>query len=157
MSARVIGLGGAAAGDDGVGLAVIDALRAAARVPHGVELVKVAEPTTIIELLEGVGLVVVVDAVVGGARTGQVVVLDACALERGGARPLSSHGVDVASALALARAVHGPAALRKVWIVGVGVSRVDRGAIGLSAPVAAAVPRAVDAVLACLARRPSLH
>jgi hydrogenase maturation protease len=151
----VIGLGGAAAGDDGVGLAVLDALRAA-RVPPGVELMKIAEPTALVDLVEGVGLAVLVDAVVGAVSAGELVVIDARALEHGGARPLSSHGVDVVSALALARAIHGAAAPREVWIVGVGVSRVDRGTVGLSPAVTAAVPRAVDAVLACLARRPRI-
>ena len=42
MRARVIGLGQAAAGDDGVGLAVLDALRARG-VPADVELVRATE------------------------------------------------------------------------------------------------------------------
>jgi len=146
----VIGIGGAAAGDDGVGLVVLDVLREA-RALSGVELIKVAEPTALVDLVEGAGLVVLVDAVVGACSAGDVMVLRAGALEQGGAQPLSSHGVDVAAALALARVMHGETALGDVWIVGVGVRRIERGTVGLSPAVASAVPRAVDAVLECLA------
>ncbi len=63
MRARVIALGQPAAGDDGVGLAVLEALRA--RNIEGVELCAVAEATAMIPLLEITTPVIVVDAAVG--------------------------------------------------------------------------------------------
>ena len=152
MHARVIGVGTRAAGDDGVGLAVLDALRDA-EVPSGVELRQVSEPLALVELLDGAEHVVLVDAVLGAGATGEVLVLRPSALAGARAFPLSSHGVSVATALALSRSLGAgqrrSRSARDVWIVAVriGLSLVVRGSMGLSPAVTSAVPRAVEAVL----------
>jgi hydrogenase maturation protease len=148
MSARVIGLGQPAAGDDGVGIAVLERLREMG-VPEGTELLEAREATALIALLETEKPVVLVDAVVGQDSVGEVLELDGMAL---GARPhgprlLSTHGVDVGQAIALARLLSPGAIASSIWIVGVTIERPDRYVHGLSPEVLAAVPHAARAVL----------
>ncbi len=149
MPARIVALGQRAAGDDAVGLAVLDALRRAA-LPPGTELVEAAEATALVDLLVTDRPVVVVDAVVGPGRIGEVLALDAGALATSTDRPVSTHGVDVAQALALARVLSPETAARSIAIVAVRIAPPARFTHGLSDAVAAAVPRAVSTVLACL-------
>jgi hydrogenase maturation protease len=144
MSARVIALGQPAAGDDGVGWAVLDAIDARG-VPDGVELVRAREASAILPHL--VGRVVVVDAVVGASRPGEVRVLVESELDAAAPSSVSSHGIGVVQALALARELGQVAAIS---IVAVGIGAPRRYAMGLSPEVAAAVPRAADTVLQLL-------
>ncbi|MHC4393574.1 MAG: hydrogenase maturation protease [Planctomycetota bacterium] len=146
--AVVVGVGQASRGDDGVGLAVIEELRARGAVP-GVRLEIIAEPSALIDIL-GDGRarqVVVVDALVGGGRPGEVRRLEADDLEGAGARPLSSHGVSVAQAIGLARVLSGPAAAAVV-LVGIVIPPPGPMGPGLTPAVAEAVPRAADEALA---------
>lgn len=76
MRARVVGLGQRVAGDDGVGLAILERLRRTGVGP-GVELFEVAEATALLPLLETPHPVFVVDAVVGAGPVGEVVDLSA--------------------------------------------------------------------------------
>ena len=112
--AVVIGLGQPAAGDDGVGIAVIVRLRA-----------------------EGI----IVDALVGGGKPGDVVVLDAERLA-GDLRPLSTHGISVAQAIVLARALAPAAVSPIVRVVGIVIAIAEVGDAAFSPAIAAAVPKA---------------
>lgn len=151
MTVRVIGIGQPAAGDDGVGLVVLDALRRR-DLPAGVRLHAVAEPSGILPLLEGASAVVLVDAVLG-ARPGDVLHLEAASLAGARVVPLSTHGLGVAQALALARTLAPEAMPARLDIVGIGIERPAPGSTGLSAAVAAAVPRAVEDIIALLGAR----
>jgi len=146
--ARVIGLGQAAAGDDQVGLAVIEHLRRAG-IPEGVELLAAAEPSALLPLLETPGPVVLVDAVLA-APAGEVLVLEPEELESRGLSTMSTHGLGVAQAVALARLLSPGAVSPSIHIVGVSISRPERFQQGLSPEVAAAVPRAAELVLRTL-------
>jgi hydrogenase maturation protease len=145
MRARVIGLGQAAAGDDGVGLVVLDALRARG-VPADVDLVCAAEEATLVSLLETSLPVVLVDAVLG-TPPGEVLDLAPADLIRRGPRAVSTHGLGVPDAIALARTLAPDAVPRSVRVVAVTIERPAGYAHGLSPQVAAAVPRAVERVL----------
>lgn len=147
--ARVIGLGQCAAGDDGVGLVVLE--RLGPLVPPDVELVAIAEACAAIPLLATPVPVVVVDAVVTDRGVpGEVLDLDSDAL-RSDARGVSTHGVSLARALDLARWLMGPErSAPATRIIGVTIAIPHAPAIGLSDVVEAAVPRAVGAVLRTL-------
>lgn len=151
MIARVVGTGRETAGDDGVGIAVVRACREggpgpeAKANPGDVEFVAIAEPSQLIPLLETPAPVVVVDAVFG-PPPGTVLVLEPEAFEAAGASPLSTHGMGVLEAIALARSLHGTAASPSIRIVGIGIARPQPYHHGLSPEVAAAVPRAVEAI-----------
>ena len=151
MAARVIGIGQPSAGDDGVGLVVLEALRSAS-LPAGTELHAVAEPSGILPLLAGADPLVLVDAVLGGVPGG-VLCLDESALAGGEAVPLSTHGVGVAQVLALGRALDAEAFPRRLVLVGVSIAAPARGAMGLSAAVSGAVPRAMTEVQRILGGR----
>lgn len=142
--ARVFGLGQPAAGDDGVGPAVIAALEQ--RALEGVALTVVAEPSALIEALELPEPVVLVDALVAaGCQPGEVLVLAEDEIARRAPRTVSSHGMGVADAIAMARTLHG--AVCPITLVAVAIAAPDRHQIGLSEPVAAAVARAADRVV----------
>ncbi len=151
--ARVIGLGQRAAGDDGVGLVVLERLRAV--VPRAVELVGIAEASAVIPWLATPVPVVIVDAVVTDhGAPGDVLDVASGSLPPH-VRSVSTHGVGLAQALALARVLADRETIApSIRIVGVTIAVAEAGAIGLSAAVEAAVPRAVQAVLRCLGRVP---
>lgn len=143
MSSRgavVVGIGQAAAGDDGVGLVVARALAA-----RGVAVRESADASLLLSLVEDGRRVVVVDAVVGGGAPGAVMRLDTRALASGPA-PLSSHGIGVAEAIELAQTLYGDHAVSCVEIVGVAIDRPTGREVGLSPAVAAAVEPAAALV-----------
>jgi len=145
VRARVIGLGQAAAGDDGIGLAVLDALRTTA-LPGDVELVAAPDASALLDLLGGADAVVLVDAVLGGSP-GDVLDLAPEDLAQRGAPTFSTHGLSVPQAIELAQVLGDgpPVALR---IVGVVVERPNAPRVGLSPAAAAAVPAAAARVRA---------
>ena len=131
--AVVVGLGQAAAGDDGVGLVVARAVAA-----EGGRALESTDATVLLALLADGRRIVIVDAVVGAGRAGDILRLRPDELA-GEHPPVSSHGIDVADALGLAGVLHGADALRGVDIVGVVVEGKPRIGSSLSAAVAASV------------------
>ena len=138
--AVVVGIGQLAAGDDAVGLLV--ARNVAAK---GIVARECADASLLLTLLGDGRRVVVVDAVVGGGAPGTVSKLDAGALGSG-PRPLSSHGLGVAEAIELARALYGEGAVALLSIVGVVIEPPTDVAMGLSEAVAAAIEPASQLV-----------
>jgi hydrogenase maturation protease len=149
MNARVIGLGQAVAGDDAVGLAVLEQIRHIGP-PAGTELVEAREATSLIALLQTPHRVVIVDAVVGHPHVGEVLELPEEALTAGrrGPRPLSTHGMALGKTLELARILAGGAMAPDISLVGVAIAPPERYTSGLSPAVRAAVPVAARMVLA---------
>jgi hydrogenase maturation protease len=141
MNTRVVGVGGPI-GDDSVGFVVLRELEA--RRVEGVELRSVAEPSQLVPLLGGVERVVIVDALLGGGAPGTVRRLRP--EELAAARPLSTHGVDVAKAIELARIVAPESVAKEIVVVGIAIGG-SRGVDRLSAEVASATVRAVEMVL----------
>ena len=151
MIARVIALGQRTAGDDGVGPAILDRLRAVA--PPGVELVELAEASALILMIGSPVPLVVIDAVViDGRSPGDLVELDAAALPPR-TRALSTHGIDLSQAIAIGHTLAPPGERAPgIRLVGVVIAPPDRVTTGLSPRVAGAIPGAVRAVLAQLGR-----
>jgi hydrogenase maturation protease len=146
MRARVIALGQAAAGDDGVALVILERLREHG-VPEGVELLRAAEDLALVPLLETPAAVVIVDAVLQ-APSGQVLELTPEELARRAPRALSSHGFGACQAIELARVLKPECGVPAIRIVAITISPPQRFSQRLSATVAAAVPVAVERVLA---------
>ena len=138
----VLGLGNPYRRDDGVGVAAAAALERLAL--PGVEVhAGIADPMDLIEAWSGRDLAVVIDAVVTTpAVPGRV---RRCALgDLDTGAGLSSHGLDVAGAHALGRALgRVPGA---VVVFTVDAADVGHGP-GLTPRVAAAVPRVVEQVV----------
>lgn len=146
----VIAVGNRFGSDDGVAAAVLDA--AAPRLPAAIETREVdGEATRLLDAWEGAGAAVVVDAVRSGRDAGtlhRLVVTGASGeVHDWPARPsgASTHAAGLADALALGGALDRlPAHVVLFAVEGVDFSPGDR----LTPEVAAAVPAAVDAVVA---------
>ncbi|MGZ4132533.1 MAG: hydrogenase maturation protease [Actinomycetota bacterium] len=143
---RVIGCGNPDAGDDAAGLLAVAALRG--RVPDGVEVVFAGPAVRVLDLLDGVDLAIVIDAVrspSGGRAVGTLVRAEAgpdgLPAELRGS--LSSHGLGVAEAVGLAAAL---GAAPRVVFHGVEAGDVTAGAPP-SASVLAALAGLEAAVL----------
>jgi hydrogenase maturation protease len=144
-----VGLGNPDRGDDAIGAAVAHAV-AALGLPH-VAVIEHEDPTDLIELWSGSDPVVVIDAVRSGAVAGTLVILETGA----GLDPLpqsarrwtgsgGTHAFGTADAVELARALRRLPS--RLTIVGVEARGFEHGA-PLSPEVAAALPRALDAVV----------
>jgi hydrogenase maturation protease len=145
MGARVVGIGQRLAGDDGVGLRVAERVRAL-DLP-GVEVASAASATDLIAALEGPERVIVVDAVLGPGEPGRLHVAAPEDFGAGRLVAVSTHGLDVPGAVAMARALYPETVAPSIRIVGVEIARADRLGEGLSAEVAMAVEGAARAVI----------
>ena len=141
----VVGLGLEMAGDDGVGPAVLARLRADG--DAGAHLLVLAEPVALLHRLEGVGHLVVVDALRSADQPGSVQVVDVDDVVPGPGRS-SSHGLGLAEVLRLAAALSVRPS--RCSVVGVTGRRFAPGS-GMSAEVAAAIGPAAARVRALLA------
>ena len=141
----VIGVGNPLRGDDGIGPAVIDALRRRAG-PAGPDVRLVCcsgDLTELIEAWEHADSAIVIDAVASGAAPGSVHVVPLEDRSWGQLAQASSHGLGVQEAAGLARQLGRlPGAL---VLVGVEAAQFDLGA-PLSAPVRLAVEQVVALV-----------
>jgi hydrogenase maturation protease len=136
----VIGIGNPDRGDDGAGRAVAARLEA-----RGFSVIACGgDATTLLDLFDGAGAVVIVDAAVSGAAPGTIVRLDLAAGEDPPRRAgTSTHGFGLAEAIALARSFGTlPARCRLFAIEAAGF---EHGA-GLSPAVADAVAAATDEI-----------
>lgn len=144
---RVIGLGQAFAGDDGVGLAVVEHLRS--RVPaHAAELLQLADASQLIEPLCDVDVVWIVDAVDLGDRVGEVVELELGELCARASCSASSHGLDVAQAIQLGQELYPQRIASRIRILAIAI---DAGVLKRTLPatgaarLSPAVARAAEA------------
>ena len=145
--AAVIGIGNPLRGDDGAGAAVV--ARLAGRVPASVRLLLAGGGAAeLLDAWDGLGHVVVIDAVRTGAAPGSLHCFDAAAgplgARTGGP---STHGLGLAEALELGRALDRLPA--RVDVVGIEAASMDDGA-ALSPAVAGAVDAAAERVLSLL-------
>lgn len=149
----VIGMGTGLRCDDGIG-PVVASLIAQWRIPGVSVEVSEGEPTRLMDLWTGADLAVVVDAVVcEPASPGRVLRIDTSRLRRAPAAA-GSHCLGLAETVALGDALgRRPGTL---VIFGVEAVCLDTG-VGLSPPVASAVPVVIEAVLADIARRAPLR
>ena len=140
----LVGVGNSYRGDDGAGLAVAEVVRG--RAPAGVEVVTCEqEASRVIDAIEGRDAAVLVDASSSGAAPGTIHRFDA-STEPVPARAFrsSTHAFGVGEAVELARALGKLPAT--VVVYGLEGETFAAGE-GLSAPVAAAVEPAAEAVL----------
>jgi hydrogenase maturation protease len=158
MSARtlVAGVGNIFLGDDGFGVETVRRL-AAEPLPDGVEAVDIGVRGVHLayQLLDGYDTFILVDATARGGGPGTVYLIEpeaGGAVESGDAL-LDGHRMSPDSVLALLHTLcagTGGSPPRRILVVGCEPASVEEG-IGLSAPVAAAVPEAVRLVRRLLA------
>jgi hydrogenase maturation protease len=154
MTGRILvaGVGNIFLGDDGFGVEVANRLLGTP-MPDGVEVVDIGIRGVHLayQLLDGYDVLVLVDAVPRGEAAGTVSVIepDLTALSRPTeGPPVDGHGMEPAAVLALVATLSDAAAtdaVGRVLIVGCEPQVVEEG-MGLSPPVAAAIPDAERAV-----------
>lgn len=148
MVVRVIGIGNPLRGDDGVGPAVVEALRRGG-LPEGVEAVDAGQAGLgLVGLMEDADRVVLVDASEMGAEAGAVRAFglgEALMAEEGLGSGVHEARVGLALRMAEALGCLPP----EVKVVGVQPKQMGLG-VGLSSEVSQALPRAVRAVLEVL-------
>lgn len=144
----VVAVGNEYRSDDGVGPHVARAI-AALDLPQVVVTVCDGEPAGLLDAWTGADLAVVVDAVLCEPSTpGRIWRTTVDALPEG-TYPTSSHALGIPDALLLGRALGRVP--RELVVLAVEAASLDLG-VGLSAPVAAAVPQVVRMVLSELRR-----
>ncbi len=141
MTPLVIGVGNDFAGDDAAGRLVVRALEGAA----GIDVAEThGAAADIVTLMEGRDRVLIVDACTSGAPPGTVHKLDAVAGDLPGwLRSVSSHGIGVAEAVALARVLDSLPPRVEVWAI-------EGTAFCTGDAVTGDVQAAVEAVIAAL-------
>ena len=143
---KVIAVGNAFYGDDGVGAAVLDAIRESDSLP-GIELVDIqTDALALLDHLAPGEAHVIVDAAQMGLEPGEVAVFrpDEVRLRINGDN-LSVHGFGLPEVFAMANQLGSMP--EDVLIVGVEPARIEINT-GLSDAVAAAVPRVVSIIQA---------
>jgi hydrogenase maturation protease len=147
MTVLVAGIGNLFLTDDGFGPEVVRRLGERAEpevrvVDYGIRGMHLAY-----DLLDGYDVLVLVDAVPTGAFPGEVTVLEVGPGDLG-IGDFDPHGMSPVAVLASLESLDGT--LPRTYVVGCRPGSLEEG-IGLSEPVAAAVPRAVEAVERLLA------
>ena len=151
MAVLVIGLGSDGAGDDGIGIAVVEALRREAC--DGIRTELVSDPSELVRLLATSDPVIIVDAVVGvDSPVGTVDVHEDGALSSLPQSSVSTHGIGVGQAIELARVVHSNAFSPRIALVGIHIDPPKAYGFEPSAPVAAALTVAKLRVLSLCKR-----
>ena len=141
MYLRVVGCGNPQAGDDSAGLEVVRRLRA--RGEGACELLEMPQASVeMLDLLQGAGVVLFVDAVSSGAPPGTVHLapLPSSAIEPRALGSLSGHGWGLAEMLGLAGALGRPTP--RLVLLGVEV-----GTVGLGDARTPAVEKAIQIVV----------
>ena len=147
MAARIVGIGQAMAGDDGVGIAVANYISDNGN-NAGIEVVSLSEPSRLLPLLtDGANPVVLIDAVLDAGDPGRILMLKTDQ-RKSSPKLLSTHGVGVRDAIALARTIDPEHVSTRIVILGVTISRAGRHGESLSPEVAAAIPMAAARALA---------
>jgi len=143
----VVGIGNRFRRDDSVGLLVLDAVRP--RLPSCVDAIESnGDAVALVSAWEDTDLLVVVDAIVSGAKPGTIYRFDgAHRLPALFFRATSSHVLGLAEALELARTLGRLPG--RVIVVGIEAGEVALGE-GLTPAARAAVARATDRVLQVL-------
>lgn len=135
----VVGLGQPLGGDDSVGLVIADRLRS-----EGVPALAITDPALLVDLLVAAERAILIDAVVGAGLPGTVIEMSGEELaSRGAGVPVSTHGLSVAGAVAIASTLGGAAEVR---LIGISIDPPDRATTTLRPEVLAAVPQVIARV-----------
>ena len=136
----IIGYGNPQRGDDAAGILVAQKLQQRGILAH----VHMGEPLSLIDAWKDKDDVVIIDAVRTGAEVGTIYLWDVSRESVSSGVPTSTHGFDVAEALALARVLNRlPHRLR--------VYGIEGRQFGIGISVSPEVKGAVDKVATCIA------
>jgi hydrogenase maturation protease len=140
---RIIGIGRRTGGDDGAGPAVIDYLRKN-RKTSAIELHEVGEPSALIPLLENATRIVIVDAAINAGNPGTVQIVRPEDIDQNPLFSMSTHGMSVGQAIALARVLAPESVCRDIYLVAIAAQKPQGVVLSLSPEVAAAIEEAAE-------------
>lgn len=103
------------------------------------ELHEIGEPSALIPLLEGADRVIVVDAALGAGAPGTVLVVRPENVETAPISSVSTHGMSVGQAIALARAVSSEKVCPHIYLVAIAAEKPVGVVFGLSSAVSASI------------------
>jgi hydrogenase maturation protease len=144
---KLIGLGQRLRGDDGLGLAVVEAWQKTNPDPSPrVEVCSFESPgIALLDELKTCPAVLIVDAVRSGGRPGEIYRLDQNDLFSFGPAAASAHGIGVAETLALGRSLYPGQMPGLIQFIGIEAGSVQVGQ-PLSQAGRAAIPKAVQLI-----------
>lgn len=143
----VIGLGNPLMGDDGLGIAALERLRAAWHVPDDVDLVDGGTwGMNLLPEIESAGRVLLIDAIKTGAQPGAEIVIPRARLPRYLATKISPHEVDLRDVLALAE-LRGTLPEQTVAV------GLEPASVELSSELSAGLQTRLDALVAAVVRQ----
>jgi hydrogenase maturation protease len=108
------------------------------------ELLEIGEPSALIPLLEECTRVIIVDAALGAGAPGKVLVVRPEDLETCAFSSLSTHGMSVGQAIALARVLAPEKVCPDIYLVAIAAQKKEGVVFGLSTEVAAAITNAAE-------------
>lgn len=145
MPVVIAGVGNELAGDDGIGIAAVRALRERPDLPAGVELLEIGTlGPAALSSIEPEDVVVFLDAVRAESPPGTISCFDLAEMPLPASAPISVHDLGLLHLLADAKLLGRP--LRGI-LVGVEPGRIAPLERRLSTEVAEALPRLVDRVI----------
>ncbi len=146
---KVIGIGQSLRGDDAAGLAAVRLWLATypANANRSAVQVEMAElpGISLLDLLQGVTVAILVDALHSGAQPGSIHILSQEQLESFQSGAGSAHGLGIAEALSLGRQLVPGGLPEKLVLIGIEAGQFDLGE-ALSPPVQAALPEAAKKI-----------
>lgn len=145
IKTHIFGIGQGAAGDDGVGLAIVRALNDE-NLPDSVVVHELKDPLRLIDYLDGDDQVIIVDAVVNNEGPGHIKILTSDDLAEENLSTLSSHGTNISQVFELAGTLISTKIKSNIRIVGVTISRPTHYTYQMSPMVKAAIPRAISRI-----------
>lgn len=147
MTTKIIGCGNPLAGDDGLGVHVIDQLKIMS-LPEGVTAAEGGtDPLNLLEMLRGEDKVILVDAVKGAGRPGEVFVLALGQLDLGADTGLSLHHFNLSHVLTLGQTLFPAEMPREIVVIGVEAQDTSPYNLRLSPVVEASLPKVIQTVM----------
>lgn len=146
-STKIIGCGNPIAGDDGIGVYIINKLKGLS-LPEGITLLEGGtDPLNLLQMLRAAPKAILVDAVKGAGKPGEVVLLTPDQLDLHPQEGLSLHQFNLAHVLSLGYNLYPEEMPKEILVVAIEAFDTTPGNLELSAPVKKAVPQAIQIIL----------
>jgi hydrogenase maturation protease len=146
MGTKIVGLGQRNAGDDAIGLLVLDGLKDH-ELPTETELYSLSEPSELTSVLQTNDSVWIIDAVVGPYPPGTILELSAQQWQQEQVQSISSHGLSLGQVLELTKELYPTTCTPQVLLLGVAIDPPQRYQIGLSKPIQKALSDMIQLIL----------
>lgn len=144
---RIIGCGNPLAGDDGIGVRIINELKTLSLPEEIVLLEGGTDPLNLLEMLRGADKVILIDAVKGAGKPGEVFLLTLDQVDLESQAGLSLHQFNLAQVMALGHSLFPKEMPQEILVVGVEAVNTTSFNLELSEPVQRAIPHAVQIIL----------